>query len=164
MIILQGKKILVWTEKLFLRSHVPRQGYIPLCHHCWVSLIVLKMASVTKSLFLEILVWTLWLMHRCVCIWLYICPLCHVCIALFLPPVGVNRSWRDGWMTRWMDGWNDASRRPLLCPLHCVFIPLFLHPVGVNRPWWDKWMIERTDIWMMGQMDEMMLHDILYYM
>jgi hypothetical protein len=25
-------------------------------------------------------------------------------------------------------------------------------------------MIKRMDIWMTGQMDEMMLHDILYYM
>jgi hypothetical protein len=29
----------------------------------------------------------------------------YVCIPLFFCPIGVNRPWQDGWMTRRMDGW-----------------------------------------------------------
>jgi hypothetical protein len=49
-------------------------------------------------------------------------------------------------------------------PPRRVCIPLFLHPVGVNRPWQDEWMTRQLNGWMMKQMDEMMFHNVLYYM
>jgi len=91
----------------------------------------------------------------------------YMCIPLFLCLVRINRPWRDGWMTGQM--WSIISSICLIitrlwhvCHLFLLFfllchiyIPIFLCPVGVNRPWRDRWMTRR--------MDEMMLHDVLYY-
>ncbi len=68
------------------------------------------------------------------------------------------------WMLMIARLWHVYHLFLLLSPAHRVYIPLFFHPVGVNRPWWDGWMIKQMDGWMMGHMNEMMFHDVLYYM
>jgi hypothetical protein len=85
-----------------------------------------------------------------------------MCISLFLCLVGVNRPWRDRWMTGWMWSiissicpviaglWHVCHLFLLLSPLCRVYIPLFLRLIRVNRPWQDGWMIE----WMDDERDE----------
>ncbi len=50
---------------------------------------------------------------------LLLSPLCCICIPLFLRLIGVNRPWRDGWMTGWMDGWMTRQMDEMM--LHDVF-------------------------------------------
>jgi len=70
----------------------------------------------------------------------------------------------NGWMNDETDGWNDASWCSLLCLSRHLYILLFFRLVIVNKTWQDTWMTEGMDGWMTGQMDEMMFHDVLYYM
>jgi len=104
------------------------------------------------------------LMHMCVCVYLTVhLPAMPCLYFIFSPPCQSKQTmtrwmddWTDGQIDDGTDGWNDVSRRPLLCLLCHVCIPFFLRLVRINKPWWDGWMIT--------QMDEMMLHDVLYYM
>ncbi len=137
----------------------------------WDGWMIGQMWSIISSICLVIA--GLW--HVCH-LFLLLSSLRCVCIPLFFRPVEVNRPWRNGWMIGWIWSiissiclviaglWHVCHLFLLLFPLRRICIPLFLCPVRVNRPWRDEWMMEWMDRWMTGQMDEMMLPNVLYYM
>jgi hypothetical protein len=108
------------------------------------------------------LVWTLCLMHRCVYLTIHITKL--QLQTTFPKPLYI---WHFAYIHQDPGHWKSWCLHNLFLLLslsHRICIPLFLRPSRVNRPWPDRWMIKRMDGWMTGKMDEMMLHDVLYYM